>query len=275
MGLCVAALNSGSNGNCYIIGTPEEFIMVDAGLSCREVEKRLSGLGLSASGLKAILITHEHSDHISGLLSIVKKLHVPVYITAITLSSAGLELDQVFFFERFVPITIGRLTVTAFPKFHDASDPHSVIVEGYGSTAGVFTDIGQPCANVMRYFKQCHAVFLESNYEEAMLAASRYPVFLQRRISGKHGHLSNAQALQLFLGHRSSFLTHLILSHLSKENNRPETVEALFQPHAAGLVMMAAPRDRATPLFVLSSTPPAKVTTPAKTGRHQYQLSLF
>ena len=214
MSLFIASLNSGSNGNCYYIGNEREAVLIDAGISCRETEKRMIRLGLSMQKVKAIFVSHEHSDHISGIPVLAKKYRLPVYITPNTYRGTGFSIDekQVQNFKAFEAVQVGTLSVTAFPKWHDAADPHSFIVSSMGVTAGVFTDIGEPCKNVISYFSQCHAIFLESNYDETMLANSRYPVYLRNRISGKHGHLSNDQALQLFLTHRPPFMTHVFLS---------------------------------------------------------------
>ena len=159
---------------------------------------------------------------------------------------------------------IGALSITAFPKWHDAIDPHSFIISHAGVTTGVFTDIGEPCKNVIRYFKLCHAIFLEANYDETMLANSRYPIFLRNRISGRHGHLSNSQALQLFAAHKPTFMTHVFLSHLSRENNNHEVAEALFNSKADGVRVVHAPRNNATALYQIISVETAVPALPEK-----------
>ena len=184
MPLFISSLNSGSNGNCYYVGTPAGAILIDAGLSCLETEKRMTRLGLSLPGIRAIFISHEHSDHIFGLASIVKKYRIPVYITETTLKGSKLRLDAacVHLFRSFDPIIIGDLTILPFPKIHDARDPHSFVVSGHGVNVGVFTDIGRACEEVTRQFSSCHAAFLEANFDEALLEAGRYPWFLKNRI---------------------------------------------------------------------------------------------
>jgi len=283
MSLFVASLNSGSNGNCYYVGNNEEAVLVDAGISCREIEKRMRSLGLDPGKLKALFVTHEHTDHISGIPALVKKFRLPVYITPRTYRATGflLEPQMIHSFNAFEPIQVGALSITAFPKWHDAIDPHSFIISCAGVTTGVFTDIGGPCKNVIQYFKLCHAIFLETNYDDDMLANSRYPIFLRNRISGKHGHLSNAQALQLFTAHRPSFMTHLFLSHLSKENNNPEMVEALFNLKANGTQIIHASRYTTTAVYQIIGTGvaapvPAGIPLPRKKlVKPQLQLSLF
>ena len=233
MSLFIASLNSGSNGNCYYVGNESEAVLVDAGISCRETEKRMANLNLQMERVKAIFISHEHGDHISGLPALSKKYRLLVYITEATLRNSGMALPH-HLVRHFStqPVSIGALRVTAFEKLHDAADPYSFVVEGNGIKISVLTDIGKACKQTIHYFRQCHAVFLESNYDEEMLATGGYPLRLQKRISGGKGHLSNTQALQLFVEHRSKYLSHLILSHLSENNNKPEIVQDLFSPFA-------------------------------------------
>ncbi len=200
MCLSAASLNSGSNGNCYYIESANDAVLIDAGISCKEVEKRMLRLGLSPKKIKAIFITHEHTDHIYGLTSFLKKYPVPVFITPETLQKGiNIPASLVYPFKPHSAITIGELSITAFPKLHDAVDPFSCIVTCSNVTVGVFTDIGFACNNVIHYFRQCNAAFLEANYDGEMLQNGRYPFVLKKRISGGKGHLSNAQALDLFL----------------------------------------------------------------------------
>jgi phosphoribosyl 1,2-cyclic phosphodiesterase len=253
MSLYITSLNSGSNGNCYYIGNDAEAVLIDAGISCREIEKRISNLKLSMQKVKAVFISHEHIDHISGVEVLSKKFNLPVYITRPTLANSKLRLEDFLIksFKEKEPINIGGLTVTPFTKHHDAADPYSFIVEGNGVKIGVITDIGKSCEQVIHYFKQCHACFLESNYDEQMLENGNYPIHLKNRIRKGRGHLSNAQALELFIKHRPSFMSHLILSHLSKNNNTPELVNELFIKHAGNTKIVIAPRHAETILFVI------------------------
>jgi hypothetical protein len=120
------------------------------------------------------------------------------------------------------------------------------------TTVGIFTDIGQPCDQVVHYFTQCHAAFLEANYDEDMLMNGKYPWFLKNRIRGGNGHLSNLQALELFKTHRSASLSHLLLSHLSKENNSPELVQALFKSHQSNTHVVIASRYEESQVYSVS-----------------------
>jgi len=256
MALYITSLNSGSNGNCYYVGNGEDAVLVDAGISCREITRRMGRLNLSMQTVRAIFISHEHSDHISGLEQLAKKYQLPVYITKGTMQYGGLDIEPhlVKSFSAFESIKIGSITVTAFPKFHDAEDPHSFIVSYNKVNVGVFTDIGYACDHVTHYFAQCHACFLESNYDIEMLAKGNYPPYLKKRITGGNGHLSNLQALELFKQHRAPFLSHLVLSHLSKNNNKPEIVQQLFDTHAGSVKMIVAPRFGETPVYQITAT---------------------
>jgi len=255
MSLFTASLNSGSNGNCYYVGNAQEAVLIDAGISCRETEKRLARLGLSMKPVKAIFISHEHSDHIRGVEVLSKKFKIPVYITELTMRSGGLTIQEELLktFKPHENISIGNLNIIPFPKRHDASDPFSFVVKNSEVCIGVMTDIGSSCEHVINYFKQCHGVYLEANYDEDMLMNGHYPVYLKRRISSDKGHLSNDQAVELFIKHRAPFLSHVFLSHLSKENNDPLTAAAAFQKHAGDTQIIVASRYKETPLFCITA----------------------
>lgn len=251
MSLFISSLNSGSNGNCYYVGNQQEAVLIDAGISCRETERRMDRLGLSMKTVKAIFISHEHSDHIVGVDRLARKYKLPVYITPGTLRNTRLSESAITFqpLRGYEPVLVGDLSVTAFPKQHDAADPHSFLVSFGGINVGVFTDIGTPCTHVIDHFKQCHAAFLEANYDDDLLALGRYPYFLKQRISGDNGHLSNQQALDLFLTHRPTYMSHLLLAHLSRDNNSPQVVADLFTPHLAHTQLVVASRYAETAVY--------------------------
>ena len=253
MSLYITSLNSGSNGNCYYVGNDSEAVLVDAGISCRETETRMQRLGLRMQTVKAIFISHEHTDHIRGVRVLSSKYKIPVYITPGTLKQGRIKLQSPLSFSAGEPVWIGSLCVTAFPKHHDASEPHSFVVSCGDTRVGVFTDIGQPCEHLVHHFSQCHAAFLEANYDEEMLTNGRYPYFLKNRITGGKGHLSNKQALDLFISGRPSYMSHLFLSHLSKDNNCPVLVKDLFAPHAGNTTIVVASRFEETPVYYVGS----------------------
>lgn len=253
--LKIASLNSGSNGNCYYIANEEEAVLVDVGISCREIERRMLRIGLGLQKVKAIFISHEHIDHVRGVEGTSRRYQIPVYISEGTLRNSQVKIDAELIrsFEGHKGIAVGGLTVTGFGKRHDAADPYSFVVEGNGVTIGVFTDIGSACENVTTYFKCCHAAFLESNYDEEMLANGRYPAFLKQRIAGDHGHLSNKQALDLFLNHKPGYMSLVLPSHLSRDNNNPKLVQDLFEAQAGNTKVVVASRDTATPVFTITA----------------------
>ena len=278
MSLFISSLNSGSNANCYYIGNSQEAVLVDAGLSCRETEKRMKQLGLTMDTVKALFISHEHTDHITGLPGISKKYKLPVYITGATLKNCSLPVEKhlIHSFKHTKPVVIGNLSVTPFLKSHDAADPHSFMISGYGINIGVITDIGYACKQVIRYFRQCQAIFLESNYCDKMLEKGSYPYYLKKRIRSDEGHLSNDQALELFHQYRSDDLRLLILSHLSRNNNKPELVEKLFKRNAGHTRIVVASRYQASPVFCIDRAMIKAVR--GTTGRrpvNENQLSLF
>ena len=229
--------------------------MIDAGIPCRETERRMRRLGLSLSAVKGIFISHEHDDHIRGLEVLSKRYRLPVYITPATQQNSRLSLDPQLVqpFRGHEPIAAGALTVTAFPKSHDASDPYSFVVSSPTVRIGIFTDLGKVCEQLIHHFRQCHAAFLETNYDEQMLEEGRYPHFLKNRIRGGQGHLSNRQALELFVRHRPAYMSHVFPSHLSRDNNRPELVQQLFAQQAEGTTIVIASRDQETQLYAIDS----------------------
>jgi phosphoribosyl 1,2-cyclic phosphodiesterase len=275
MSLYITSLNSGSNGNCYYVGNQNEAVLIDVGISCRETEKRMKHSGLSMKTVKAIFVSHEHGDHIKGVSTMANKYNLPVYITSITAKHGPILIKHLSkHFTANEPVTIGALTVIPFIKQHDAIDPHSFIIRCKETTVGVFTDIGIACLQVIQYFKQCHAVFLESNYDEAMLENGRYPVHLKNRIRGGQGHLSNNQALELFIKHRPPFMTHVLLSHLSKENNSPELAAALFSAYTGDTKIIVASRYAASQVYHINGTT-AEKTVSATPCKKPVQLGLF
>jgi phosphoribosyl 1,2-cyclic phosphodiesterase len=256
MTLFIASLNSGSNGNCYYVGNETEAVLIDAGLSCRETERRMRRLGLSLDHVKAIFVSHEHDDHIKGIEVLSHRYRLPIYITTKTLEQCRFSPDRelVRTFDAAGPITIGGLTVSAFAKTHDASDPYSFTVASSTVRIGIFTDLGHVCDNLIRHFTQCHAAFLEANYDEQLLENGRYPWPLKNRIRGGQGHLSNRQAFDLFADYRPPFMSHLLLAHLSQDNNRPELVQSLFDKEAQGTTISIASRYNESEIYVVDGT---------------------
>lgn len=275
MSLQIASLNSGSNGNCYYIGNEESAVLIDAGLSCRETERRMSLLQLSLHKVKAIFISHEHTDHIKGLELLSQKYKLPVYISEKTLRNSRLRLPLAAAFNTNGTISIDNLRITSFGKKHDAADPCSFVVTHNEVNVGIFTDIGVVCDQLIHYFGQCHAAFLESNYDEEMLETGRYPFHLKRRISGGRGHLSNMQAFTLFREHRAAHLSHVLLSHLSRENNCPQKAMDLFRSDAGEVQIIVASRDEVSEVYQIRPGALQQTKPQVKTTVKPEQLALF
>ncbi len=249
--------------------------MIDTGISCKETEKRMGLLGLSMHKVKAIFISHEHTDHIKGLPVIATKYNLPVFISRGTYRHSGLSISPkaLNWLSPGDSVFIGELCVTSFCKMHDAEDPHSFVVTHRGINVGVFTDLGVCCDQLIAHFKICHAAFLEANYDETMLENGRYPLFLKNRIRGGKGHLSNNQALDIFTKYRSPNMSHLLLAHLSKDNNDPQLVQRLFESQARQTKIIVASRYAATSIFTITDsaiTDPLRVVLPPPV-----QMSLF
>jgi phosphoribosyl 1,2-cyclic phosphodiesterase len=245
----LCAIASGSNGNCYYIGNHRDAVLVDAGISARQILARMKKQNLEIAKVKAIFLTHEHSDHAMGARVLSKKLHIPVFLTSRTF--VGMYPNQKPFAPRFFEpgkeIVVGSFRIHTFLKNHDAAEPCSFRIEHDGMHVGVFTDIGCACDNVKKNLKMCHALFLETNYDDTMLREGRYPWSLKQRILSDHGHLSNDQAFELLKNHSGSQLEIVLLSHLSAENNTPEKAisrfEELKEKYKIHLTSRYAPTD--------------------------------
>ncbi len=278
MSLFITSLNSGSNGNCYYIGNDQDAILIDAGLSCRETVKRMNDLKLSMDRVRALFISHEHRDHITGAAQLSKQFRMPVYILPDTLKNAEMRIEPTLkhTFIANEKTVVGSMTVMPFIKHHDAADPVSFVVEHDGIKIGVFTDIGKVCKTVIHYFRQCHACFLESNYDLQMLEDGGYPPHLKKRIRGGKGHLSNSEALELFLKYKPPYMSHLLLSHLSANNNHPAIVEELFTKHSGTVNIIVAPRTGPTAVYKVERPQEERCEIiPLLVSKETVQLAMF
>lgn len=220
----IAAIASGSNGNCYYLENDDDAILIDAGISAKQIVARMANLGLSMSKVRGVFISHEHTDHVRGIDVLSRKYSVPVFMTQKTYMKYGkiIKDSLLNFFLPGTEVKFGKIHVKPFLKSHDAAEPCSFSVSSEGSSVAVMTDIGLKCSNVIYHMQNADAVFLESNYDDDMLQTGYYPAFLKARISSDVGHLSNTQAALIALEHASSRLKHVFLSHLSENNNTPE-----------------------------------------------------
>ncbi|HAQ20258.1 MAG TPA: MBL fold metallo-hydrolase [Prolixibacteraceae bacterium] len=227
----ICALASGSNGNCYYIGNEHDAVLVDAGISAKRILMRMNDAGLDPSKVRGIFISHEHADHVSGVRVLVKRLGVKAWFSLGTFDALR-ESERPETYGIFKPgkaFHLGSFTIHPFLKNHDAAEPCSFRIEHDDWHVGVFTDIGEACDTVRHHLRKCHALFLETNYDEKMLWEGSYPYILKRRVASAHGHLSNDQAFKLIREHAGPELLHVFLSHLSGENNRPELAASRFE----------------------------------------------
>ena len=218
-------LASGSSGNSCYVETDRARVLVDAGLSCREIERRLDKVGVDPSGLDALIITHEHSDHIKGAGPVSRRFDLPVYITQQTLDK-GLntlgKLARPVIVQTGQTLTINDLDIETFTKSHDAEDPIGLVLSFNGTRIGLATDLGRSTRLVEDRLKGCDALIMEFNYDQEMLEQGPYPLDLKRRIKGRHGHLSNLQAGELLCSLSHDNLKCVVLAHLSETNNHPD-----------------------------------------------------
>ena len=228
-------LFSGSSGNCTLIGADGGLFMVDAGKSARAVSAALALAGEKPEDIAAIFITHEHIDHVKGLLQLTKHTKIPVFASPGTIAQLRRNVREVIPEEVRIydvihePYQSADFEVKAFHTPHDTSESVGFTVNYGGKRLAVCTDLGKITAEVEESLLGCEAVLLESNYDPAMLAKNlNYPADLKRRIAGEKGHLSNNAAADFSAKLLESGTTKLILGHLSRENNTPATAEKCF-----------------------------------------------
>jgi phosphoribosyl 1,2-cyclic phosphodiesterase len=219
-------LGSGSSGNCAYIETGETRVLVDAGFSPRQIRQRLGTLGRVPENLTAILVTHEHSDHIQGLTGIAAKLNIPIYCNRATKEAFEFQLQTKFncnLFNTGASFEIGDLRVDTFTIPHDAQDPVGFLIRTAAGNIGFVTDLGHTTKLVLERIRPANVLVLESNHDVKMLQdCPRRSWSLKQRILGRHGHLSNEAAAEAAAHVMSAELKHLYLAHLSRECNRPE-----------------------------------------------------
>ncbi len=218
-----ASLGSGSKGNATLVEAGATRLLVDCGFSCAETEKRLARLSLQPTDLAAILVTHEHGDHISGVASLSRRYRLPVWMTAGTEAAhKGGELVDYRCINSHCEFRIGDLQVHPFPVPHDAREPCQFVFSDGRRRLGLLTDAGSITVHMLRALDQLDALILECNHDPAMLAAGPYPPSLKQRVGGPFGHLSNQQASDIVKNISRVRLQHLVAAHISETNNQPE-----------------------------------------------------
>lgn len=216
-------LASGSKGNAIFVEVGDTRLLVDAGLSAREILNRLASIGVAGADLDAILISHEHTDHTRGAGTLARRLGIPLLISYPTCreSSRSLGKTSCIEFESGYSFTLRDIQIDPFPITHDACDPVGFCIEGRDGRIGIATDLGCVTALVREKLKNCHMLVLESNHDEQMLIDGPYPWHLKQRIKSRHGHLSNVDASSLLDDLLHPDLSAVFLAHLSEVNNDP------------------------------------------------------
>lgn len=251
----MAVLGSGSSGNSTFLATERVKLLIDAGLSRKEMLRRLACIGERLDSLDAILITHEHSDHINGLARLASERHTSVYISPMTRAALPpqIKLPAVESFQAGRRFEIGNISVEPFTIPHDAVDPVAFRFTAEGVRLAIVTDLGYMPQNVKHYLRGCHGLILESNHDLEMLRNGPYPWYVKQRVLSRAGHLSNTALGEFLRGEFDREARVLVLAHLSQQNNHPEIAR---MEAAAALEAQSA---RETKLAVSSQTEPTEV----------------
>jgi phosphoribosyl 1,2-cyclic phosphodiesterase len=222
-----ASLGSGSRGNATLIEWPTGSLLLDCGFSVRETEARLQRLDKSAADLSAILVTHEHGDHIRGVAALSRRYQIPVYMTPGTYHSRDLgALPDLRMIHSYAAFELNGLHVQPVAVPHDAREPTQYVFQHQHRRLGVLTDLGSITAHVEACYQDCDAMVLEANHDPMMLASGSYPPSLKQRVGGQWGHLSNQQAAGFLERINTRRLQHLVVAHISQQNNTVVAAQA-------------------------------------------------
>ncbi len=216
-----ASLGSGSRGNATLVEHGSSRVLIDCGFPAAQAERRLGCLGRCAGELTAIVVTHEHGDHLRGVARLSRRHRLPVWATAGTAVFLRQSVHLLHRFNALEGFAVGDLEVHPFAVPHDAREPTQFVIGDGARRLGILTDTGMATAHIAQMLTGCDALILECNHDPELLAAGPYPPALQARVGGSHGHLSNAQAADLLARLDRSHLRHLVAAHLSERNNRP------------------------------------------------------
>jgi phosphoribosyl 1,2-cyclic phosphodiesterase len=226
-----ASLGSGSRGNATLVEWAQGSLLIDCGFSVKETTLRLSRLGKTAQDLTAILVTHEHSDHIKGVSALARRYDLPVYMTPGTYLSRDLgELPQLNLIHAYASFQLNGLRVKPVAVPHDAREPTQFVFEYAGLRLGILTDLGSITPHVEEAYQACDAILLEANHDPFMLASGSYPPSLKQRVGGQWGHLSNQQAAGFLQRIDTQRLQHLVVAHISQKNNSVAVARAVLEP---------------------------------------------
>jgi phosphoribosyl 1,2-cyclic phosphodiesterase len=225
-----ASLGSGSRGNALLVEARGTRVLLDCGFSFAETIARLQRLGCAAEDIDAIVVTHEHDDHIGGVARLAARVGIPVHMTPGTRAAAGPRFVDVDCraFDPHAAFKVGELTVDPFPVPHDAREPAQVVFDDGRHRLGVLTDVGVPTAHIRAMLSGCSALVLECNYDAALLREGPYPPSLKARIGSRFGHMRNEDAAELLAALDRSRLRHVVGAHLSETNNDPQLVQPIL-----------------------------------------------
>ena len=218
-------LASGSKGNCLFLGSASTKLLIDAGISLKQIKERLESIGESIENIDAVLITHEHSDHIRGLDMLIKRYQIPVLANAQTAKALAFSLKQTPKYKIFSTgetFEFGDILIHPFSIQHDTVDPIAITAKIDGVKFGICTDLGFATSLVKKHLEECHCLYLESNHEPSMVHASPRPMIYKQRVLSRQGHLSNEACASLLKEVSHKDLKHVYLAHLSSECNHPE-----------------------------------------------------
>jgi len=226
----VCALASGSSGNCFYVGNGKGGILIDAGISAKQICLRMQKRELQPEKVKAVFVTHEHIDHVRGIDVFARNFNVPIFVTQKTAAACFIcdDADLIRVIRNTEEVILAGMIIEAFGKYHDAIDPVSYSVSNGKKKVGVMTDLGHACKRVQEQVSDADFLFLESNHDEQMLRSGGYPEHLKQLILSDIGHLSNRQAGLCVLEHASPRLKQVVLSHLSAQNNTPQLALRTF-----------------------------------------------
>ena len=253
-------LASGSKGNACYVETDNVKILIDAGISCTQIEKRLNCLGLTASDLNAIIITHEHADHIRGAGPLSRRYNLPIYINKKTYNHALKAIGTPYravFIDTGKHFSINSLKIETFVKCHDAADPFGLVLCCDNKRIGIVTDLGKSTMLVEDRLRGCNALIIEFNHDQDMLYEGPYPLDLKKRILGMDGHLSNNQAGSLLRNISDEKTRYVVLAHLSDINNDPykakfEALKVLEEKGLKNVNVLIGSQDEPGPLLNIS-----------------------
>lgn len=258
--LCICMLASGSKGNAIYVASDQTAVLIDAGLSGVQIERRMQQQGICPRNLDALVVSHEHNDHVTGVGVLARRYNLPVYINDGTRKAAARNLGRI---DAFCPFSCGTrfvindLVFRPFSVSHDAAEPAGFTVENNAGKIGIATDLGMATAMVRHHLQGCNLLVLEANHDVPMLEQGPYPWPTKQRVKGRTGHLSNEAARDLLMEVIHDRLKDVVLAHISQTNNTAEkALSVVAEPvNGRGLRFSAACQEACSRMFEITKTP--------------------